>query len=75
MYNELLAVNADDLALGILVAATDNLHLIGLTDRQRADVVLLPQILGNGGAHQSAASARGSTKVSLARLPAGGANV
>lgn len=73
--DELLAVDTDDLAVGVLVSATDNGDLISLADRKRADAVLLPEILRQGGAHEGAAGAGGSREVSLAALSARGADV
>lgn len=73
--DELLAVNTDDLAFSVLVAATDNSDLISLADGQRADVVLLPEILRQSRAHEGTAAARGSGEVGLTALPARGANV
>lgn len=64
-------VDSCDLALAALVGATDNGDLIVLADGDRADVVLLTELLGERGAHDSAADTGRGREVRLARLSSG----
>jgi len=65
-------VDGGDLALTSLVGATDDRDLVILADWDRADVVLLTELLGERGAHDSATNAGWGAEVRLARLPARG---
>ena len=71
--NKLASVASGDLS-GDAVAATDDHNLIISADRDRADSILLSQILGESSAHDDAAFVGGSTEVGLSALSAGGAN-
>ena len=65
------AVDRDDLARLALVAATHDLNLVVLPDRQRPHVVLGPQRLVEHRRHQLGADVRGGGEVRLPVLPAG----
>lgn len=54
---------------------TTYLNLIVLADGHAADIVLVPQLLGQGGGHQLPADVRRSAKVALAVLAAVGGDI
>ena len=66
----LLAVHGGDLAIAVLESAAHDLHLIVLADGQRAHVVLLLELLGQGGRHYLATKSGVSLEVLLASLAA-----
>jgi hypothetical protein len=69
--NVLETVHGGDLALAALVGASDDGDLVVLSDGDRADVVLLAELLGEGSAHDNTALVRGSLEVSSTALAAG----
>lgn len=66
--SKLLAVDAENLTRAILLITTDDGDLIILTDRNRANVVLLAELLGERSRKDLSADGRRSREVSLAGL-------
>lgn len=69
------AVHGGDLALAPLVGATDDGDLVVLADGDATNVVLLAQLLAEGGTHDNTALAGGGLEVSGAALASGRRNV
>jgi len=71
----LATVDLDDLALTALEGTANDHDLIILADGDGTGAVLLPELLGEGSAHDLTAKIRGSRKVGLSALAAGRANI
>jgi len=70
----LFSVNLEDLAVPVVVDATEDLNFIILADRHGTDVELIAKLIRQSRAHDLTAARRGSRKVGLAVLPARGAD-
>lgn len=66
----LLPVDLGDLALSALVLSSDNQNLVVLPDGDGSGVVLLSELLGQGGRHELPLEAGRGREVRLARLAA-----
>ena len=75
--NPLLAVASNNLPRLFLLALVtpDNDNLVVLADGESADVVLLAELLGEGGAHHDATDVRRSVEVGTPGLSSGAGDV
>lgn len=75
LHGELESVDLRDLTLSALVGTSGNGHSVILSDGQRSQLVLLPELLGEGSGHDDPSLIGRGGEVSLSGLSSGARDV